>query len=251
MQVARIGFTPLKGARHRTHESVQLTGTGPLGDRTFCLVDPATGRCLRTVGSPTLLQTSASWDGSVLSVELPSGAVAGEPVPTGEVRTVDYWGRGAVVELVDGPWAAAYSAHLGREVVLARSAQGDVVYGGPVTLVTNGSLARLADEVGAPVDGARFRATFQLDGDDLPPHAEDGWVGRRLRLGTAEVQVRGVIPRCAVIDLDPASGVRDLGLLKALAGYRPDHNGVPFGVDADVTVPGRVRTGDPATLAQT
>lgn len=250
MLVARIGFTPLKGGRHRTHGSVLLTENGPLGDRVFCLVDAAADRCLRTVENPTLLQTSASWDGTVLSVALPSGTVVGEPVSTGELREVDYWGRTAVLELVDGPWAAACSAHLGREVVLARSAPGDVVYGGQVTLVTSASLARLADEVAAPVDGARFRATFQLDGGGLPPHAEDDWVGRRLRIGAAEIRVRGVVPRCAVIDLDPASGVRDLELMKALAGYRRAGSEVAFGVDADVTVPGRVSTGDPVVLAQ-
>lgn len=249
MRVARIGFTPVKGGWHRTHESVLLTETGPTGDRAFCLVDPARDRCLRTVENPTLLQTCASWDGRELSVQFPSGTVIGEPTPTGEHREVEYWGRPAVAELVEGPWAAAYSAHLGREVVLAY-APGEVIYGGSVTLVTNGSLDRLAAEVGAPVDGARFRATFQLDGSDAHPHVEDDWVGHRVRLGTAEVRIRGAVPRCAVIDLDPAAGVCDLSLLKALAGYRRARGGVAFGVDADVTMPGQVRTGDPAMLVR-
>lgn len=248
MRVARIGFTPLKGGRHRTHPSVELTPAGPLGDRAFCLVAPTTGRCLRTVENPTLLQSHVSWDGAVLSVELPTGSAVGEPVPSGQVREFDYWGRNAEVQVVDGPWAAAFSAHLGREVVLATAAPGDVVYGASVSLVTSASLARLADEVGVHVDGARFRATFQLDGDELTPHAEDEWVGRRLRLGTAEIEVRSIIPRCAVIDLDPDSGVPDLALLKALARYRRDQQ-LGFGVDAVVTVPGAVSTGDLAALA--
>lgn len=249
MHVDRIGFTPLKGGRHRTHGSVTLSASGPVGDRLFCLVDPVADRCLRTVENPTLLQTSASWDGAVLSVDLPAGTVAGPPVPTGEVRTVDYWGRSAAVELVAGPWAEAYSAHLGREVLLASAAPGQVVYGGPVTLVANGSLARLAEEVGEAVDGARFRATLQIDSGDLPPHGEDDWVGRRLRLGTAEVRVRGVVPRCAVIDLNPVSGVRDLDLMRTLADYRRRRGEVAFGIDAVVTMPGRVSTADPVRLA--
>lgn len=248
MRVARIGFTPLKGGRHRTHHSVELTPAGPLGDRVFCLVDPATGRCLRTVENPTLLQSHVSWDGTVLAVQLPTGNAVGEPVASGEVRAFDYWGRNAEVQVVDGPWAAAFSAHLGREVLLASAAPGDVVYGAPVSLVTSMSLTQLADEVGEYVDGARFRATFQLDGDELTPHAEDEWLGRRLRLGTAEIEVRSIIPRCPVIDLDPDSGVPDLALLKGLAGYRREQQ-LGFGVDAVVTVPGRVSTGDSAVLA--
>lgn len=244
MQVARIGFTPLKGARHQSNGSVRLTPTGPVGDRAFCLVDPVADRCLRTVENPTLLQTRASWDGAVLAVALPGGDAVGEPTPTGETREVDYWGRTAPVQVVEGPWAAAYSAHLRRDVVLAAAAPGHVVYGASVTLVTGASLDRLAEEVGAPVDGARFRATFQLGGDGLHAHEEDDWLGRRLRLGTAEVRVRAIVPRCAVIDLHPDSGVRDLELMKALARYRRLGREVGFGVDAEVTVPGVVRTGD-------
>jgi uncharacterized protein YcbX len=248
VHVERIGFTPVKGGRHRTQESVTLAVTGPVGDRRFCLVDPAVDRCLRTVENPTLLQTSASWDGEVLSVDVPGGTMTGAPLPTGEVRTVDYWGRVVTVELVEGPWAAAYSTHLGREVVLAGVAPGEVVYGSSVTLVTNASLARLSELVGERVDGARFRATFQVAGGELSPHEEDDWVGRRLRLGTAEVEVRGVVPRCAVIDLDPASGARDLSLMSTLAEYRPGRGEIAFGIDAVVTVPGRVRTADPVGL---
>ena len=248
MHVGRIGFTPVKGGRHRTHESVVLTPDGPLRDRSFCLLDPAAGRVVRTVENPTLLQTSASWDGVVLSVALPSVTEVGVPVPTGDVRTVDYWGRKAALEIVEGPWAAAYSAHLGREVVLASSAPGDVVFGASVSLVTEASLARLSEEVGATVDGARFRATFEVDGDSLRAHAEEEWVGRRLRLGTAEVRVRSVIPRCAVIDHHPVTGARDLRLLKALGRYRPSRGDVEFGVDAEVTAPGIVQTGDPVAV---
>lgn len=214
----------------------------------FCLVDVAAGRCLRTIENPTLLRTSASWEEGVLSVEMPSGPVVGEPVRTGDVLKMDYWGRTAEVQLVEGPWAAAYSTFLGREVVMAVSAPGEVVYGGSVTLVTNTSLSRLGAEVGGPVDGARFRATFQLDGSDLEPHAEDGWVGRRLRLGAAEIRVRGLVPRCGVIDLCPASGARDLGLLKALA-RRGGAREVTFGLDADVTKSGWVTTGDPVAMS--
>jgi uncharacterized protein len=238
MEVVRMGLTPVKGGRHRTVGSLDLAASGPVGDRVFALVDPATRRCLRTIENPRLLQARSTWDGRTLSVALPERRFVGEPVATGEVLDADYWGRTARLEVVDGPWAEAYAALLGREVVLARAEPGDVVYGGAVTLVTSASLARLSEQVGAPVDGARFRATVELDGDDLPAHAEDGWIGQQVRIGTAEVRVRGVVPRCAVIDLDPDGGTGDLDLMKALAAYRLR--------DGEVVVPGTVATGDPA-----
>lgn len=248
MQIERIGFTSLKGARHRAHASVRLAEAGPVGDREFCLVDPARARVLRTVENPTLVQAVADWDGEALAVELSSGRFEARPETTGELLAVDYWGRTAKVETVAGPWAEAFTEHLGYEVVLARSAApGEVVYGASVTVVTTASVAHLAERLGTPVDSARFRSTFLIDTDG-EPHVEDSWVGRRLRLGEAEIVVRGIVPRCAVVDLDPGSGARSGPVLKTLAGYRRDKQEVHFGVDAVVTRPGVVRIGDRADL---
>lgn len=245
MRVARTGCTPVKGARHQALESVTLTPAGVVGDRAFCLVDPARDRCLRTVEQPALLRASAEWADGVLTVDLPSGRVSGRPEPAG-TRTVDYWGRATEVEVVAGPWAAAYADHLGCEVLLVACPPGAVVYGAAVTVVTRASLDRLADEVGERVDAARFRATIELDGD-LRPWQEDGWVGRRLRVGRAELVVRDVVTRCAVVDHDPHTGLRDLPLLSTLPRIRPRRDPV-FGVEADVVVPGEIAAGDRAEL---
>jgi uncharacterized protein YcbX len=249
VQVRRIGFTPLKGTRHTEHPGVQLDAGGPVGDRTLCLVDPARRRVLRTVENPGLLQVDARLAGDELHVDLPSGPDAGVPVPTGEVLAADYWGREAKLELLGGPWSEAFSAHLGYDVRLARVTRpGEVVYGGSVTLVTTSSVARLGQWLGLAAAPERFRATFLVDTEDLAPHVEDGWVGHEVALGEAVVRVRGTVPRCAVVDLNPRTGVRDVPVLKALAGYRLSGNDVHFGVDAEVVVPGRVATGDPVTL---
>ena len=243
MYVSRIGFTSLKGARHLGRPFVDLTLDGPAGDRVFCLVDLARERVVRTVENPTLVQTRAQWDAGVLTVTLPWATVAGVPALTGETRTLDYWGRRVALEIVDGPWAAAYSTHLGYDVVLARSAEGDVVYGASVSLITTGSLDELSRRVGVRVLDSQLRATFTVQTE--APHREDAWIGRRLTLGQAEVEVRSHIPRCHVIDLDPDTGMRRTDAMRALAGYRRRRNELVFGVDAVVTETGRVHVGDP------
>lgn len=252
MHVSRIGFTPVKGGRHREHGYVDLALAGPVGDRVFCLVDPARARVLRTVENPTLLQTEAAWESDVLTVTLPQARVEGVPVPTGQVLKVDYWGRVAVVEVVDGPWAAAYSRQVGREVVLARSANpGEVVYGASVSLVTTAALATLARRHGGAVEDAAFRATFTIDTSGgsgretaLDDAVDDPDASRRFRVGAAEIEVRSAVPRCAVVDLDPRKGVRTSSVLASLARYRRARDGVTFGIDAVVSRPGRVHVGD-------
>jgi uncharacterized protein YcbX len=125
---------------------------------------------------------------------------------------------------------------------------GEIVYGASVTVLTTSSMQHLAARVGSPVDSARFRSTFLLDTPGADPHVEDAWVGRELRLGEATVQVRGTVPRCAVVDIDPVSADRSVPVLRTLGGYRRGEGEIYFGVDAVVVRPGSVRAGDPAGL---
>jgi len=204
------------------------------------------------VENTAMLRVLASRHGGRLSIALGDRRADDVPQPTREIRKVDYWGRVAEVELLDGPFAGLLSEHVGYDVALARPVHaGDVVYGGSVSLVTTSSLHRLSALAGHPGQGARFRPTFVVDTTGERPHLEDGWVGRAIALGSAVVRVRGVIPRCAVVDLDPVSGLRDVPVLATLAGYRRVQGEVLFGVDADVVRPGRVGPGDQVVAGRT
>ena len=249
--IERIGFTSLKGGRHVTHDLADLTVDGPVGDRVFCLVDRSRGRVLRTVENPALLRACARWQGGVLSVDLQGHTVEGRPSPSGEKLQVDYWGRTAAVQGCTGPWSDVYSEYLGYDVVLCRSVTaGDIVYGASVTVVTTASMRLLAERLGRKVESERFRSTLLVDAADSKSHVEDSWVGHELRVGEATVRVRGIVPRCAVVDLNPVTGQTDAPVLRELAGYRQSRGGINFGVDAVVTAPGRVRTGDQVVLTR-
>lgn len=265
MKIARIGFTPIKGGRHREHDQVELTLNGPVGDRMFALVDRARGRVLRTVENPALLTASAHWSQGALSVDIDGETISGIPQATGVQLDCEYWGRSAKVELLDGPWAAAYSAILGHDVVLTRSVgYGQLVYGSTITIITTSALQQLCEIVGHAVDPRRFRSTFVIDTPpahprsvngstlgtrlDLPPLSDDDWAGRQLALGAARVRVLGGVDRCAVVDFDAESGATDSRLLKALAGYRTRPGGIEFGLFAEVVEPAVVHRGDAVEL---
>lgn len=268
MQIARIGFTPVKGGRHLEHDQVDLTIDGPAGDRMFALVDRTRGQVLRTVENPALLTTSAHWSDGELSVEIAGRTATAIVHETGEQLDCEYWGRRATVEVLDGPWAEAYSALLGQHVALTRSiGHGQVVYGSAITIITTSALGQLSAIVGYPIDVRRFRSTFVIDtshrdgGLDTPivdpvlctpgvdsagldRLVEDDWCGQQLALGAARVRVLGGVDRCAVIDFDAVSGVTETHLLKALAGYRSRPGGIEFGVFAEVVEAAVVRRGD-------
>ena len=56
------------------------------------------------------------------------------------------------------------------------------------------------------VDGRRFRMNFGVDG--LEPHAEDGWLGRRIAIGEAVVVPQGNVGRCVGHDPEPRHRAR-------------------------------------------
>lgn len=238
MRVSRIGLAVLKGARHAAQTSVRLEQGGPVGDRLFCLVDPTEGRVLRTVEHPRLVLVEAGWDGTALTTTTPEGGVvAAAPRPTGEQLAFEYWGREARVELQDSPHAEQLGDHLGRSVRLARVTRpGEVVYAGSVSLVSTGEIAELGE-----TDPARFRATFTLDSARLPEP------GTQLAVGEALIRVRSMLPRCRVIDINTGTGTMDTRHLATLAGRPRPVGELPFGLDAEVLVPGTVRTGDPVS----
>lgn len=260
MRVGRLGFATLKGTRHLERTSVMLAEHGPVGDRAYCLVDPQRARVLRTVEHPALTVVEAADHDGELHLRLPDDQpLDGRPIdtrllddrlvegrldPTDEAPlTVEYWGRPATVQLLDGPHTAALAAYLEHPVRLAATRPGDVVWAGGVSLVTTGALERLTQRLEAagirvPTDlDERFRASITLEAADDPPP------GTRLRLGTATIEVGRPIDRCAVVDIDPGTGRRDVQVLAHL----DRHDGLlTFGVEAHVVRPGVVGVGDPA-----
>lgn len=235
--VRRAGATPVKGMRHLALDTIDVDAQGALGDRTHCLVDIERRRVLRTVQHPSLIGVVAQTLGDDLELMLPSGdAVRAPATTTGESVTCDYWGREVELSLTAGPHAELLGGHLGRDVRLARAPRGGVVFGEPVTLVTTASL----DALGLRAEASRFRATLVVETDE--PWVEDGWLGRTVTVGGATLRIGGPVPRCAVVDHHPETGVKDRRLLGQLAADRPTNRaGEPmFGVYASCVAAGRV-----------
>jgi uncharacterized protein YcbX len=243
-----VGFAIVKGTRHLPVDKVVVDADGAVGDRAFCLVDVERKQVLRTVQHPALVRVTARLEGTALRLSLPTGdEVCAQPSRTGQHLQCDYWGRAVDLELLDGPHNALLSMWLGQEVRLAATPRRGVVYAGAVTLVTASSLRDLgerADHGSLVEEAGRFRATFVVETQG-PPYQEEDWIGREISVGTTTLRVTTPIARCAVIDIDPATGARNGKLLKALAASRPRNDaGEPFfGVNAEVVRPGEVTIG--------
>lgn len=253
--VSWISIAPVKALALVHRDEVELEPFGVRENRRFYLVGED-GRMVNGKVAGTLVRVVPDYDDGLgrLALRFPDGAVVEGDVEVGEAVTTDFFGRSVAGRLVLGPWSEALSGLADRPLRLVRvDRPGDGADRGPgagVSLVATSSLEALAEAAGVErVDGRRFRMLFGVDG--VPAHAEDGWLGRRVRIGDAVIVPHGNVGRCVVTKQDPDTGVPDLDTLGVLAEYRGDvetTERLPFGVWGEVVEPGRVRVGDLAEL---
>jgi uncharacterized protein YcbX len=224
-------------------------------NRRFYLVDER-GRMVngKQIGELSELRAEYHDTDRTLTLTLPGGQDISGPVRLGGEIDTRFFRMTLRAPVVLGPWSEAISGHVGRSLRLVEAdpARKGVDRGdrGTVSLVSRGSLDRLAtvDGNGGWIDPRRFRMLVEIDGVD--PHGEDAWVGGRVRIGEALVGFNGHVGRCLVTSRDPDSGTIDLPTLDLLRQYRDDEPStepLPFGIYGEVIEPGTIRVGDPVS----
>lgn len=248
--VAAFNVTPVKSTRLHHPEVVRFEPYGVPGNRDFFFVDEGARLFAGSKLGP-LVRIRSAYDAErgTLRLRFADGIeVEGPAEPDGEALDVHFYGRRVPAHIVEGPWDEHLLRLAGRELRLARvdrPGDGNDVH--PVTLVSLASVAELARQGGrgGPLDARRFRMTVELDG--LGPHEEDGWEGRRVRVGDAVLVVGTPVPRCVVTTQDPETGLRDFPTLSVIKRYRGVRGTkeLVFGMYASVLSPGEARVGDP------
>jgi uncharacterized protein len=115
----------------------------------------------------------------------------------------------------------------------------------PVSLLSMQSARQLGEEIGIPVDHRRFRANIYLDLGAASGFAENGLIGRSVRIGPKVViSVLERDPRCVMITLDPETGESKPEFLRQVARA---HEGMA-GVYGAVLVEGMLGKGDAVQL---
>ena len=258
LTVSRLSIAPVRalGLQHPT--SIDVTFSGVLEDRRFYLIDEH-GHIVDRLRAGRLVQVAAETNaaGTWLRMTFPDGRVLeGDVVLDKPVKTHIY-GREAYGRVVGGPWAAALQpfAH-DRSLLLVRCdkpggtriKEGETQVRNAVSLLSDGSVAELARQLGVDrVDARRFRMLIEVEGAE--PHEEDTWIGGRVAIGSAVLEITKPDARCAITTQDPDTGERDLDTLRTILGYRGfrannDEKRIDFGVLGEVAMPGQISVGD-------
>jgi uncharacterized protein len=117
----------------------------------------------------------------------------------------------------------------------------------PVHLLSTRSLTSLSAD-GKPLDPKRFRPNVLIDVDgSTDDYPEAGWIGARLRIGSATLRPTTPTVRC-VVPTRPQPGIELDRTITRLLAERTDRF---LGIYADVEAPGLLRIGDTVTVELT
>jgi hypothetical protein len=246
-RVARLRVAPVKGLGLLERDAVDIGVEGVADDRRFFLLGPD-GRHRSGLAHGPLVRIVPDYDPVTerLTLTFPDGqTVSGDAGATGEAVDVPWDARTLRARLVTG-FDEALSDYVGMPLRLARAEPGSRPSSAHVTILSAPSVDAVERAAGLPerVDDRRFRMLVTIDG--CPPFAEDAWVGQQVALGTAVVRVEVPAARCATTTRDPATGLRDLDMLRILKDVRgvSERRTVDLGVYCEVVRPGRVTVGD-------
>ena len=231
MSVVGLWRYPVKSMQGEELDAATVDQLGITGDRQWAVVDTATGLALTGRREPALLFARARLDGpDGVSIELPDGTVA----TSGDDLTA--W-LGHPVELR----RAAPTAHGRFEIATDFEAEDSsewIQWDGPDGTFHDSGRTRISlisvDAMGQWA-WRRFRANVVIDGD------EDALVGRRVSVGSAELDVVKRIDRCVMTTRPQPDGIgRDLDVLRTINRERDGF----LGVGALVTRGGSFAVGD-------
>jgi uncharacterized protein YcbX len=238
VRVGALWRYPVKSLRGERLATAEVGPDGLVGDRAFAIFDPTTGFGLTARREPRLLEAAAAWRSrDELEITLPDGRAVRDDFDAALTR---WLGRPVELRPASSVGTRRYENPLDFEReedwVPWNGARGPF-HDSPrnrVSLVTTASLGAW--------DVRRFRPNVVLDDDG----SEATLVGRRVRLGTATLEVLRPIPRCVMVTRAQPGGIdRDLEVLRAIHRDRGGH----LGVGAVVVTPGTTSVGDPVVPA--
>jgi len=271
VRLDQLWIYPVKSMLGSTVPSADLAAEGIVGDRLWTLRDETRGAIAsaRKIGGLSRLAAAYSGDGVV--VTMPDGSTvtsadgdANERLSEAVDHAVSLWAKRPPDDLEfyrrgrpdSDDLLTEMRAIFGRtddeplpdfsvfppEMMEFEYPPGNYFDCYPLMIMTTSALRSLREALpDSAIDERRFRPSIVVDTGDEPGHPEFAWSGRRLRIGTTEIQIGSACPRCVVITRDFADDLPlDRGVLRHVVKDL-DQN---VGVYATVVTGGRISVGD-------
>ncbi len=127
---------------------------------------------------------------------------------------------------LDSPDLLAELATLyGREISQMRIKRG-IFDSLTLSVMSAASALALAEAAHIPPDMRRWRQNIIIETTDGRAFAEEEWIGQSLVIGDVTIQLNQRIPRCVMVNVDPATAAKDAHVLKMVATQRDNCVGI-------------------------
>jgi MOSC domain-containing protein len=244
VEILGIWRYPVKSLQGETLGEAVVEADGLEGDRRWGIRDDRTGRILTARRRPELLHAAASYQEGVPVLALPGGRVADGPGAATD-RLLSEW-LGGPVSLVTSfgevPGRAEYfedATDDSSRAIEWTMPERRYVDAAPLLMLTTASLrAAAAHHPSGAWEPRRFRPNVLVDVESAG-WAEDGWIGRTVRAGSAVLAPIEGCMRCTMVTREQPGIAADREVFRTLVR----HHGALFGVWCGVTTPGRLAVG--------
>jgi hypothetical protein len=243
-RIAALMRYPVQSMRGEAMDEVELWPNGMPGDRAWGVLDVPEGKIAAAARGKKPWRDLVRWQARF--TREPEKTAPTAPV---EIRLPE--GEAAGGEIIDGTAPdrdQRIAAALGAPAKLVARHIGNQAYGyASLHLLTTATLAALSQHYpSGRFEPARFRPNIVIDSADLEGFVEQGWIGARLEIGEAELEVADHCLRCVLTTLPQGPLPLDPGILKATS----EANERRAGVYAAVVKTGRIRLGDAVRLTR-
>jgi uncharacterized protein YcbX len=227
---------PVKSMAGEAVDALRIDSRGAGGDRAQALFDTfgRERRRLTVRQLPRMLSWAAAYP------QAPGADLDPDAPPLPVLTAPD----GRAYDWDDPDLPEALRDDLGREVTLERDLALMPDLPDSLLVTVEASRTGLEAELGRRIDLRRFRPNLHLR-LDAPAFAEEQWVGRRVRVGDAELELLHPCERCVIPTRDPDTREKWPELLRHLARA---HDTL-FGINARAVRPATVRVGDAVAVA--
>jgi len=114
----------------------------------------------------------------------------------------------------------------------------------PISIINANSVRAIGEAHGEELDPLRFRGNLIIE--DLPAWEEFSWMGKRIKIAGAEIEVHRPIDRCPTPGVNPETGERDINVTQGIQ----DHFGhIYCGMYAKVVKTGNIKSGNEISVA--
>lgn len=233
--ISEINRYPVKSLAGESLETISIESYGLYGDRCHAFID----------------ETKEGWDSFFTARDIPSmlsykakliGESSEDEFPKVNVTSPDgrifNWNEDLLDEM------QIYSKRK-MSMLTYKTQHPDLmaVDMASILIITDTTVRKLEAIWGKRVDNRRFRANLVMSLDESSLNEGD-WIGKRLLVGSTELQIDSYCDRCSMITIEPDTLEKDISLLKKV-NEEMDLN---FGVYASVKKTGQMNVGEKVYL---